>query len=469
MYNIAIYIYLIGVAIGSLFNKKIKKMWRGEREAVDLLKEKVDPTAKYVWFHAASLGEFEQGRPLIEQLRATHPEYKILLTFFSPSGYEVRKNYEGADIVCYLPLDTIRNARRFLRAVHPVMAFFIKYEFWYNYLHILRHRGVPVYSVSSIFRPGQVFFKWYGRNYTKVLHCITHFFVQNEVSLQLLKGIGIDEATVVGDTRFDRVLQIKEQAKELPIVEAFKGINGKGDACKDNLSEDACKDDLSEDACKRVLSEDACKEDLSEDACKEDLSENACKEDLSENGCKGCKVFVAGSSWQPDEDIFIRFFNDHPDWKLIIAPHVIGEDHLAYILDKLQMKAVRYTQATEQSAAEARCLIIDCFGLLSTIYRYGEIAYVGGGFGVGIHNVPEAAVWGVPVLFGPNNKRFQEAQDLLACKGSFEVTDYDSFNTIISRLISDDKFRHQCGEASANYVKSRSGATDIIMKSVVGK
>ena len=451
MYNIAIYIYLIGVAIGSLFNKKIKKMWRGEREAVDLLKEKVDPTAKYVWFHAASLGEFEQGRPLIEQLRATHPEYKILLTFFSPSGYEVRKNYEGADIVCYLPLDTIRNARRFLRAVHPVMAFFIKYEFWYNYLHILRHRGVPVYSVSSIFRPGQVFFKWYGRNYAKVLHCITHFFVQNEVSLQLLKGIGIDEATVVGDTRFDRVLQIKEQAKELPIVEAFKGINGKGDACKDNLSEDACK------------------EDLSEDACKEDLSENACKEDLSENGCKGCKVFVAGSSWQPDEDIFIRFFNDHPDWKLIIAPHVIGEDHLAYILDKLQMKAVRYTQATEQSAAEARCLIIDCFGLLSTIYRYGEIAYVGGGFGVGIHNVPEAAVWGVPVLFGPNNKRFQEAQDLLACKGSFEVTDYDSFNTIISRLISDDKFRHQCGEASANYVKSRSGATDIIMKSVVGK
>ncbi len=205
------------------------------------------------------------------------------------------------------------------------------------------------------------------------------------------------------------------------------------------------------------------------DACKEDLSENACKEDLSEDGCKGCKVFVAGSSWQPDEDIFIRFFNDHPDWKLIIAPHVIGEDHLAYILDKLQMKAVRYTQATEQSAAEARCLIIDCFGLLSTIYRYGEIAYVGGGFGVGIHNVPEAAVWGVPVLFGPNNKRFQEAQDLLACKGSFEVTDYDSFNTIISRLISDDKFRHQCGEASANYVKSRSGATDIIMKSVVGK
>lgn len=412
MYNIAIYFYLIGVAIGSLFNKKIKKMWRGEREAVALLKEKVDPTAQYVWFHAASLGEFEQGRPLIERLRATHPEYKILLTFFSPSGYEVRKNYEGADIVCYLPLDTIRNARRFLRAVRPVMAFFIKYEFWYNYLHILKHRGVPVYSVSSIFRPGQVFFKWYGHNYGKVLRCISHFFVQNEVSKDLLKSIGIENATVVGDTRFDRVLEIKNQAKKLPIVEAFKGIN---------------------------------------------------------NSNSGCKVFVAGSSWQPDEDIFIRFFNEHPDWKLIIAPHVIGEDHLSYILEKLKMKTVRYTQATEASAAEARCLIIDCFGLLSTIYRYGEIAYVGGGFGVGIHNVPEAAVWGVPVIFGPNNKRFQEAQDLLACKGSFEVTDYESFNAIISRLISDEEFCRQSGEASANYVTSRSGASEKIMQSVMGK
>lgn len=412
MYNIAIYFYLIGVAIGSLFNKKIKKMWRGEREAVALLKEKVDPTAQYVWFHAASLGEFEQGRPLIERLRATHPEYKILLTFFSPSGYEVRKNYEGADIVCYLPLDTVRNARRFLRAVRPVMAFFIKYEFWYNYLHILKHRGVPVYSVSSIFRPGQVFFKWYGHNYGKVLRCITHYFVQNEVSKDLLKSIGIEDATVVGDTRFDRVLEIKDQAKKLPIVEAFKGIN---------------------------------------------------------NSNSGCKVFVAGSSWQPDEDIFIRFFNEHPDWKLIIAPHVIGEDHLSYILEKLKMKTVRYTQATEASAAEARCLIIDCFGLLSTIYRYGEIAYVGGGFGVGIHNVPEAAVWGVPVIFGPNNKRFQEAQDLLACKGSFEVTDYESFNTIISRLISDEDFCRQSGEASANYVMSHSGASEKIMQSVMGK
>ena len=225
MYNIAIYFYLLGVAVASLFNKKVKKMWQGERRAFDVLKEKVDPTDSYVWFHAASLGEFEQGRPLIERLRRDHPEYKILLTFFSPSGYEVRKNYDGADVVCYLPLDTPINAIRFLRMVRPVMAFFIKYEFWYNYLHILKHRKIPVYSVSSIFRDDQIFFKWYGRSYSKVLHCFTHFYVQNEKSKQLLGGIGIDNVTITGDTRFDRVLQIKEQARQLPLIEAF--ANGK--------------------------------------------------------------------------------------------------------------------------------------------------------------------------------------------------------------------------------------------------
>lgn len=215
MYNIIIYLYQLGVAIASHFNEKVRKMWRGERDAFRVLREQVDPEAKYVWFHAASLGEFEQGRPLMEQLRREHPEYKILLTFFSPSGYEVRKNYEGADIICYLPLDTISNARRFLRTIRPVMAFFIKYEFWYNYLHILKHRNVPVYSVSSIFRPDQIFFKWYGKQYKLVLNCFTHFYVQNEVSRELLATLGITDVSVVGDTRFDRVLQIK-QAVEAP-------------------------------------------------------------------------------------------------------------------------------------------------------------------------------------------------------------------------------------------------------------
>ena len=221
MYNLIIYLYLLGVAIASMFSEKVRKMWRGERDAFRVLREKVEPGARYVWFHAASLGEFEQGRPLMEELRRTRPDLRILLTFFSPSGYEVRKNYDGADIICYLPLDTPLNARRFLRLVWPEMAFFIKYEFWYNYLHILKHRQVPVYSVSSIFRDGQIFFRWYGRQYGRVLSCFTHFYVQNEKSRELLASIGLTNVTITGDTRFDRVLQIKEAAKVLPIVDGF--------------------------------------------------------------------------------------------------------------------------------------------------------------------------------------------------------------------------------------------------------
>lgn len=403
MYNIVIYIYLIGVVIASLFSKKVRNMWRGERQAIGIIKEKMDPNAQYVWFHAASLGEFEQGRPLMEQLKREHPEYKILLTFFSPSGYEVRKNYEGADIITYLPLDTIMNARRFLRTIRPVMAFFIKYEFWYNYLHILKYRKVPVYSVSSIFRPEQVFFKWYGRNYGRVLHCFTHFFVQNEISRQLLAKIGINEVTVVGDTRFDRVLQIKEAAKQLPVVEAFTD---------------------------------------------------------------GHRTFVAGSSWQPDEDIFIPWFNAHKDWKLIIAPHVIGEDHLQQILSKIEGKAVRYTQASTEEVRDAQVLIIDCFGLLSSIYHYGEVAYVGGGFGVGIHNLPEAAVWGVPVIFGPNNQRFQEAQQLKACGGGLEINGAADFQRIMDRFDANPQQVEADGKKAGDYVKGKAGATGKVLHSV---
>ena len=418
MYNVIIYLYLLGVAIYSRFNEKVRKMWRGEREAFRILKKKVDPEAKYVWFHAASLGEFEQGRPLMEELRREHPEYKILLTFFSPSGYEVRKNYEGADIITYLPLDTITNARRFLRAVRPVMAYFIKYEFWYNYLHILKHRGVPVYSVSSIFRPDQVFFKWYGRQYGKVLNCFTHFFVQNEVSKELLAKIGIKNVTIVGDTRFDRVLQIKEAAKQLPIVEAFVKESG-------------------------VRSQESV-------------------------GHSKPKVFVAGSSWPPDEEIFIKYFNQHPEWKLIIAPHVIGEDHLRQIEKLLEgRKVVRYTKISENSenseySENADVLIIDCFGLLSSIYRYGDVAYVGGGFGVGIHNLLEAAVWSVPVFFGPNNQKFQEAQGLKK-NGGLEITDYESFASQMDRLAKDADYLKAQGEQAGRFVESLSGATEKVL------
>ena len=418
MYNVIIYLYLLGVAIYSRFNEKVRKMWRGEREAFRILKEKVDPEAKYVWFHAASLGEFEQGRPLMEELRREHPEYKILLTFFSPSGYEVRKNYEGADIITYLPLDTITNARRFLRAVRPVMAYFIKYEFWYNYLHILKHRGVPVYSVSSIFRPDQVFFKWYGRQYGKVLNCFTHFFVQNEVSKELLAKIGIKNVTIVGDTRFDRVLQIKEAAKQLPIVEEFVKESG-------------------------VRSQESV-------------------------GHSKPRVFVAGSSWPPDEEIFIKYFNQHPEWKLIIAPHVIGEDHLRQIEKLLEgRKVVRYTKISENSenseySENADVLIIDCFGLLSSIYRYGDVAYVGGGFGVGIHNLLEAAVWSVPVFFGPNNQKFQEAQGLKQ-NGGLEITDYESFASQMDRLAKDAEYLKAQGEQAGRFVESLSGATEKVL------
>ena len=396
---------MIGVAIASLFNKKVKKMWAGERQAVKVLKEKVDPEARYIWFHAASLGEFEQGRPLIEHLRETHPEYKILLTFFSPSGYEVRKNYEGADIICYLPLDTIRNARRFLRAVKPVMAFFIKYEFWYNYLHILQHRDVPTYSVSSIFRPDQIFFQWYGRQYGRVLKCFTHFFVQNMESKALLAKLGITDVDVVGDTRFDRVLQIKEASKQLPIVEQFTA--------------------------------------------------------------HAQKVFVAGSSWLPDEEIFIKYFDIHKDWKLIIAPHVISDEHLSQIFELLQgRRVVRYTEATEENVKDAEVLIIDCFGLLSSIYHYGTVSYVGGGFGVGIHNVLEAAVWDIPVVFGPNNKHFQEAQGLMLVQGGFEIKDYQSFRDLMMRFETDASFLQNAGENAGAFVKSRAGATAKVMENV---
>ncbi|MEH2888265.1 3-deoxy-D-manno-octulosonic acid transferase [Segatella copri] len=417
MYNIVIYFVLWGIAIASLFNEKVRKMWRGEREAFKILKQKVDPNAKYIWFHAASLGEFEQGRPLMERIRKDNPQYKILLTFYSPSGYEVRKNYEGADIICYMPVDTRLNAIRFLRLVRPVMAFFIKYEFWSNFLHILKHRNIPTYSVSSIFREDQVFFKWYGRSYAGVLKCFTRFFVQNEESKRLLEGIGITAVDVVGDTRFDRVLQIKEAAKQLPICEAFRtGVAS-------SQSADVPHHDF--------------------------------------------KVFVAGSSWPPDENIFIPFFNEHKDWRLLIAPHVIAEEHLKLILSLIKgKKVVRYTQTTPEEAAEADVLVIDCFGLLSSMYNYGDVAYIGGGFGVGIHNTLEAAVWNMPVIFGPNNKKFQEAQGLLKSGGGFEINTYEDFSGLMSSLMNDETFLKQAGDKAGTFVAHLAGATDKVLASV---
>lgn len=403
LYNLAIGIYDLIVHIMAPFSRKPRKMMKGHWVVYELLRQQIEKDARYIWFHAASLGEFEQGRPLIEKIRAKYPDYKILLTFFSPSGYEVRKNYRGADVVCYLPFDKPRNVKKFLDISNPVMAFFIKYEFWKNYLDELNKRRIPVYSVSSIFRKDQIFFKWYGGTYRNVLKNFDYLFVQNEASRRFLSKIGINKVTVVGDTRFDRVLQIREETKELPLVEKFKG---------DSFT------------------------------------------------------LVAGSSWGPDEDLFLEYFNTHPEMKLIIAPHVIDENHLVEIISKLKRPYVRYTRADERNVQKADCLIIDCFGLLSSIYRYGEVAYIGGGFGVGIHNTLEAAVYGIPVVFGPKYQKFMEAKQLIEAQGAFSISNYEELGSLFDRFLTDEHFHRETGSNAGFYVTNNAGATDKVLSMI---
>ena len=398
MYSLGIYLMALGVRVAALFKEKLRKMVQGHRATWQMLRA-LSGKDTYVWFHAASLGEFEQGRPLMERLRREHPEKKILLTFFSPSGYEVRKNYDGADLVCYLPFDTPLNARRFVKLARPEAAFFIKYEFWRNYIEVLYKRGIPCYSVSSIFRENQIFFRPYGRGYARCLSRMTHLFVQNETSRRLLEGIGVTNVDVVGDTRFDRVLDIRNAAKPLPLAERFAGC---------------------------------------------------------------WKVLVAGSSWPQDEEIIIPYFNSHPNLKLVLAPHVVSEEHLQAIERQLARPALRYSKATPKAVAEADCLIIDCYGLLSSIYRYASMAYVGGGFGVGIHNVPEAAVYGIPVIIGPNNKKFREAQALLRCGGCKEIACAADFEQIMDAWLSDKEALATAGKAAGSYIADNAGAADRI-------
>lgn len=410
MYNILIYLYAFGAHVASFFSKKIRAMIEGHKQTKRILKANIRPEDRVVWFHAASLGEFEQGRPLMERLRKQHPEYKILLTFFSPSGYEVRKNYEGADVICYMPFDTPVNVNHFLKLAHPEIAVFIKYEFWENYLTKMHKKGIKVYSVSSIFRPQQHFFKWWGS--TKVLKQFDHLFVQNDASKQLLAQHGIKNTTVVGDTRLDRVIDIKNAAADLPIVEQFVG----------------------------------------------------------DSPC-----FIAGSSWGPDEEIYIPYLAKHKEWKLIIAPHVISDVHLKSIEKLLadnHIQSVRYTDLEKnpsQAGDTNGALIVNCFGKLSSIYRYGKVALVGGGFGVGIHNVPEAAVYGIPVLFGPNNHKFKEAQDLKACGGSFEYRDAESFAQIMDMLLTDEEALMKAGNAAGGYIGGNAGAAEKCFNSIFNR
>ena len=405
IYNFGIYCYKQLVALAGMRNAKARKLTQGQKGIFDYLSQHADPQGGYLWIHASSLGEFEQGRPLIEAIRKARPDTRILLTFFSPSGYEVRKNYPGADLVCYLPFDLPGNVKRFLDLTRPTQAIFIKYEFWANYLNELKRRNIPTYSISAIFRPNQVFFRFYGDYFRRILRNFTHLYIQNEQSRQLLAGIGITNVSVVGDTRFDRVSDIRLSAKELPVVEAF---------------------------------------------------------------AQGKKVLVVGSSWPKDEEFILDYFNHRDDIKLIIAPHEIHESHLLFIESRLKRPTLRYTQATEATAATCDCLIIDCFGLLSSIYRYGTLAYVGGGFGAGIHNIAEAAVYNLPVIFGPNHRRFKEAHELIACGGGFAIDSGEAFRSTADRLLSDPDALATASHNAGHYIASHTGATRLILKDLFG-
>ena len=439
LYNIAIWFYALAVRVVAIFNPKVRLMWQGERDAYAKIESGLREGDRVVWVHAASLGEFEQGRPLIEKLKRENPEYKILLTFFSPSGYEVRKNYAGADVIAYLPLDTARNAKRFVELVKPEKVVFVKYEFWLNYLRELRVRGVDTYIISAIFRENQVFFKWYGGIFREGLKAFKTLFVQNEESKGLLKGIGVENVVVAGDTRFDRVADIAAAAKKLEIVERF--VNAQ---CTTNGLELQRK------------------------------MHNA-----------KLPVLVVGSSWGPDEDLLARYINERAGrMKMIIAPHEVREERIKELTGKLTCKYVLYREELGVRSEElltpspsapllrqgknmecrsalndADVLVVNTIGVLSSVYQYGQVAYIGGGFGVGIHNTLEAAAWGMPVVFGPNYKKFQEAKELIECGAGWSIKNYEECARALDEFFEKNE---EASKAAAEYVVSHTGATEII-------
>ena len=406
LYKLSIYIYYILIKIAALLVNNKAQLWlKGRTNIFDRIASTLRPSEKRIWIHASSLGEFEQGRPVIEKLKELRPDYKIVLTFFSPSGYEIRKNYQGADYIFYLPLDTKENASKFLELVQPIMAVFIKYEFWYFYLTALKERNIPLYLVSANFRKDQHFFRWYGGWYRKLLFNFKHIFVQNETSYNLLKGIGIQNITVAGDTRFDRVYSIATSARELPEVKNF---------------------------------------------------------------VDGSFCIVAGSTWEPDEELLIKYLNEtsHPV-KMIIAPHEIKEQSIQEITRKISRKTVRYSQIGETSSNSADVLIIDNIGMLSSLYRYGKVAYIGGGFGKGIHNILEAATFGLPVLFGPNYNKFQEAVNLTKSGGAFPLSDYLSLKTLLDGFIENTDKNYTSSQISRQFVEDNLGATNKILQALL--
>lgn len=404
LYNICISLYAQAVKLVAPWDKKAKQWIEGRKGIFEQMARRIDKSDKVLWLHVASLGEFEQGRPIIEQVRKEHPEYKILVTFFSPSGYEIRKNYDGADYIFYLPIDTPRNVKRFLDIAHPEIAIFVKYEFWLNYLNELKTRNIRTFVISAIFRQDSIFFKWYGNRWRQALDSYEQLFVQNEESRVLLNKIGFDNVIIAGDTRFDRVATIAKAAKRIDIVERFKGES---------------------------------------------------------------RLFVAGSTWGPDEEILQELINDNPQVKFVIAPHEMDEERINKIIESTRGGAVRYTACNEQTSFEnVQVLILDTIGILSSVYGYASWSYIGGGFGVGIHNTLEAATFGLPIAFGPNYKKFKEARDMVALGAATKVDSAAELRDWFTPLRDDEEHLKRVSTAAKDYTSKNQGATSLIMKIV---
>lgn len=398
LYNIGIFLYGLMIRLVAPFNPKAKQFVEGRKHIFKQLAEKISNTDRHIWFHFASLGEFEQGRPVLEKIKAEYPGKKVVVTFFSPSGYEIRKNYALAAGVFYLPLDTKSSAEKFIQAVNPELAIFTKYEFWHHYFEGLSARNIPLFLISGIFRPDQVFFKFYGGFNRNILKHINWFFVQNQESVDLLASLNINHVSIAGDTRFDRVAEHATNPAALPLVQAF---------------------------------------------------------------AEGSKVFIAGSTWPADENMIKALEPEITDWKIILAPHEIGADHLKQI-DSLFPTALRYSNLNTNNAKSSRILLIDNIGTLSSLYQYAQLAYIGGGFGVGIHNTLEAAAFGLPVIFGPNYRKFQEAHDLLKIGAAKSIEDEQSLMTAFQLF----KNNRKAAQLAKEYVAQHKGATASIYEKI---
>ncbi len=401
LYNFCVAVYARLIALASLWNPKAKLWTTGRKNVFERMARAISPSDRIVWIHVASLGEFEQGRPLMEQIRKQYPEFKILLTFFSPSGYEVRKDYKGADYIFYMPIDTPRNVGRFLDIAHPEIGVFVKYEFWLNYLRQLKARGARTYVISSIFRRNSIFFRSYGFLWRQALDAFDRIFVQNEESRELLHGIGFDNVIVAGDTRFDRVAAIAEAVKRIDAIETFKG---------------------------------------------------------------DAPLFIAGSTWKPDEEILMELIADNPRIKFVIAPHEMDEARINRIMTQTCGRAVRYTHCDAQSLARSQVLILDTVGILASVYRYASWAYIGGGFGVGIHNTLEAATFALPIAFGPNYAKFKEARDMVALGAATKVESAEELKRWFAPLRDDSVLRAKVSSTAKDYTVKNQGATSLIMR-----